>query len=179
MASGFENLPTVGEEVKLSMRSVLNTYAPDLDCIDGESDVEYDEYDDDSLLDDEEPQILEVVTTATYAEENGRVTISYDESEVLGMPQTLTQITYRLEDPCSIAIVRTGGAGCVFVIEEGKRNPGDYRVGNLISLMLSIYGRKVSNTVKDGVGDLEFEYIVEMGGNKTQRTKMSITLSKL
>ena len=133
---------------------------------------------DDGFEADDGPQKLEQVTVASYSEENGRVTITYDDSEILEMPDTLTQVTYTVDDPGCVSIVRSGALRSMITLEEGKRNMGEYKIGPY-SLAVAFYGRRVKNTVKDGTGEIELDYTVEMNGSGTSRTKMKLILEKL
>ncbi len=181
-------LPTDGIPVKLKIVSALSEGAP---VIAPDPEEQYDEpmsevpedIEDAALryMDSEEApsgvQRLEQVTEARFAEENGRVTITYNDSEMLEIPNTITQVTYSTEEPGIVAIVRSGGLNSMFVIEEGGRHTSKYSVGGY-SLPLSFYGRRVRNDIKDGSGTLVLDYVVEMNGSVTQHTKMTLTLTK-
>ena len=175
-----EKLSAAGKEVKLRIRSVIyaNGVPDSLPSWDENfSEEEFEEPSDIDGGDGDYPQHLEQVMLASFSEENGRVTVSYDDSEILELPDTLTQITFTRADPGMITIVRSGGLSSMIIVEEGKRHTGEYRLGPY-SIPVSFYGRRVRNTVGDGEGTLELEYAVEMSGNDTQITKMQITLSK-
>lgn len=131
----------------------------------------------DEDLGDEGPQRLEQVMLATFSEENGRVTISYDDSEILELPPTLTQITFTRDEPGLVSIIRSGGLKSMITVEEGRRHSGEYRFGPY-SMPMAFYGRRVRNGIADGEGTLELEYAVEMSGTDTQITKMQITVSR-
>ena len=185
----IETLPTEGREVKLRIASV--TYETPFPQAPGKapSDVVYEEGDadfpvdiEDAALrclsadgDDDGPLRTEFVTVGKYAEENGRITITYDESEILQTPGTLSQITFREEEPGLVVILRTGAVKSMFVLEAGRRHVSEYDMG-FIKIPMCFCASRVVNTVKDGVGEIELDYRVEMNGSQTQRTKMKITL---
>ena len=62
--------------------------------------------------------------------------------------------------------------------QEGKRNIGEYRLGPY-SIPVSFYGRRVKNTVKNGLGVIELDYTVEMSGSDASHTKMKLILEEL
>ena len=180
MASRIEKLSTDGFEVKLKIVSAIYSHGmPETPAFD-EMDLvpEYDECEEfeDSPLDDGAERI-EQVTLASYSDDGGRVTITYDDSEVLDTPQTTTQVTFSKAEPGLISIVRSGGLSGMIVIEEGRHHTGDYRIGPY-SLPVAFYGKRVKNTLKDGEGKLELDYTVEIGGADAQRTKMTLTVTK-
>ncbi len=114
---------------------------------------------------------------AVYAEENGRVTVSYGNVNPQGGEYSLTQVTYRTDEPGVISIVRSGDTSSMYVIEEGKRHLCQLRSGPY-ALEVTFYGRKVVNTISDGEGEIFLDYSVEMGGSAGQRTRLKITLKR-
>lgn len=142
--------------------------------------LECDADEDESEAADDMPQGPEEISqtaSASYSDADGRVTITYDDSELLEMPQTTTQITFLKSEPSVVSIVRSGSLSGMIVIEEGRHHTGEYRFGPY-SLPVSFYGRRVSNAIADGEGVLELDYTVEISGADAQRTKMKITVTK-
>lgn len=178
MSAEFERLSTDGREIKLTVSSLIFEGGVPESMMDN---VEYLAAggDDDEFYEGEDgPQRLEQVTVAVYSEENGRVTVTYDDSEILDMPETLTQITFSVTDPGCVSIVRSGALRSMITVEEGKRNMGEYRLGPY-SIPVAFYGRRVVNSVRDGVGTIELDYTVEMNGSDASHTKMKLTLEAL
>ena len=185
----IETLTTEGRDVKIKISSV--TYESPVPGAPGRgvSDVVYEEGEADFPVDiedaalrclsaeeeDEGPVRTEFVTTAKYADENGRVTITYDESELLQTPGTVSQITFSCDEPGLVAIVRSGAIKSMFVLEAGRRHMSEYNMG-FITIPMCFCASKVKNTVKDGEGKIELDYRIEMNGSQTQRTKMTIVL---
>ena len=185
----IETLPTDGFDVKLKIVSVtfdsplpgsgVNT-SSDVVYVEGEADFPVDIEDAALRLlsseeEDDGPMRTEFVTTGKYSENGGRVTITYDESELLQTPGTLSQITFRTSEPGLVAIVRSGTIKSMFVLEAGKRHMSEYNMG-FMKIPMCFCASKVVNTVKDGTGMIELDYRVEMNGSQTQRTRMTITL---
>jgi uncharacterized beta-barrel protein YwiB (DUF1934 family) len=175
----FEKLPTDGIEVKLTLSSLIYENDIPSSMKDSLEFVSEDSGDDEEYFDEGDgPQKLEQVTVASYSEADGRVTVTYDDSEVLDMPETLTQVTFSVSDPECVSIVRSGALRSMITVEEGKRHVGEYRFGPY-SIPVTFYGRRVKNSVKNGVGVIELDYTVEMVGSDASHTKMKLTLEKL
>lgn len=114
-------------------------------------------------------------TEGAFCERDGRVTISYDDSELTeGLP-TLTQITYRPDEPHMIAILRSGAASSMYILEEGRRHVCEIKTAGM-SLPVTFSARRVRNTVSDGIGDILLDYSTEISGAVTQHTIMKIEL---
>ena len=193
MKKTIESLPGEGKKIRLTIESEI--IGPSSPKAPGEpsEEVEYDT-DDEFPYDIEDAamkylegreekagdgtQHLVQDTVADFAAEDGRITISYDDSEMLGMPKTLTQITFSEDDRGTVEIVRTGSVSSMFVIGRGKRNLCEYKVGTM-SLSVTFRGIRVDNTVNaDGTGEIYLDYTVEMGGAVTQHTRMRIVLGE-
>lgn len=186
MSSSIENLPTSGESVRIKIESVtyqgLPGGSPDSDVVyeEGESDFPVD-IEDAALRAmsaesaDTGPIRTEFVTEGKYNFSAGRITVTYDESELLEIPGAVTQVTFRKDEPNLVAIVRSGTVSSMFVLEEGRHHVCEYNVG-FMRIPMCFYARRVRNTVSRGVGIIELDYNVEMNGSVTQRTKMKITV---
>jgi len=189
MPRSIENLPTSGERVRLKIESV--TYqCPPPEAF-RESDVVYEEGESEFPVDIEDaalramsaegedfgPQRYELVTEGSYNFSSGRITITYDESELLDIPGTLTQVTFRKDEPCSVAIVRSGAVKSMFVLEEGRHHLCEYDVG-FMRIPMCFYARRVKNTVSRGSGIIELDYSIEMNGTETQHTRLKITVGE-
>ena len=170
----IEKLPTDGEERKLKIESVITAYEiPDVPDGADMGDLEDDMF---CGAEGDGTQKLEIVTTAAVSQKNGRVTITYDDSEILGNPKSVTQVTYTLDEPRVITVMRSGAFSSMFIIDEGRHNSGEYKMGPY-ALPVAVYGRRVKNGVSDGVGIIELDFTVELSGSNTQRTRMKFTLS--
>ncbi len=172
----IERLPTDGEERKLKIESVITAY----EIPDAPAGAEMGDFEDDMFCgegdDGDGTQKLEIVTFAAVSEKNGRVTITYDDSEILGNPKSVTQVTFTLNEPRLVTVIRSGAFSSMFIVEEGRHNSGEYKMGPYV-LPVAVYGRRVKNTVTGGVGTIELDFTVELSGSDTQRTRMKFTLS--
>lgn len=172
----IEKLPTDGEERKLKIESVITAY----EIPDAPAGAELEELEEDMLCvagdDGDGTQKLEIVTSAAVCEKNGRVTVTYDDSEILGNPKSVTQVTFTLDEPHVVTVIRSGAFSSMFIVEEGRHNSGEYKMGPYV-LPVAVYGRRVKNSVAGGVGIIELDFTVELSGSDTQRTRMKFTLS--
>ncbi len=174
-----------GDDIKLKIVSATRDMgeAPEMSATvyeEGESDFPVD-IEDAALryLQSEEAesreQKVEQVTVGKYSEKDGRVTITYDESELLGMPETLTHITFSKNEPNVVAIVRSGAMTSTFVLEKGRHHICEYNMG-FASIPLCFYAREVKNTVENGKGTLQLNYLIEINGAVSQSVKLNITV---
>ncbi len=196
MASAIETLPTGGESVRLRIESVIysgsSNSAPspaergfseaaddffevsDAPCDIEDAALRAMEQKDDR---DDGPLRTNLITEGKYCFAEGRITVTYDESELLQTPGTLTQITFKKKEPKLVAIVRSGTLPGMLVLEEGRRHLCEYNVG-FMKLPVTLYASRVKNTISHGAGTLELDYTVEMNGGGAQRAKMKITVGE-
>lgn len=189
--SAIETLPTGGDTVRLQIESVIYSTSPS-DSSSRPEPVESEEYGsadgppldiEDAALramscddgEEDSPLRTSLVTEGKYCFAEGRVTVTYDESELLQAPGTLTQITFKKKEPKLVAIVRSGTLPGMLVLEEGRRHMCEYNVG-FMKLPVTLYASRVKNTISHGAGTLELDYTVELSGGGAQRAKMKITV---
>ena len=118
---------------------------------------------------------FEMVTSAVFTAENGEISFSWEESEATGMEGTRTTVSFREDDPGSVAVARTGAVESVFVLEEGRRHVTAYETP-VMPFEISVFTRRARNTVSPvtGKGEMFFDYIVEVRGMDAGRTVLSI-----
>ena len=172
----IEKLPTDGVERRLKIESVITAY----EIPDGPTGTDMGDYEEDMFRgagdDGDGTQKLEIITPAAVSEKGGRVTITYDDSEILGNPKSVTQVTFTLDEPHVVTVIRSGAFSSLFIVEEGRHNSGEYKMGPYV-LPVAVYGKRVKNSVKEGKGMIELDFTVELSGSDTQRTRMKFTLS--
>ena len=118
---------------------------------------------------------FEMVTSAMFTAEDGEISLSWEESEVTGMEGTRTVVSFREDEPGSVAVTRTGAVESVFVLEEGRRHVTAYETP-IMPFEISVFTRRARNTVSPvtGKGEMFFDYIVEIRGMDASRTVLSI-----
>ncbi len=120
-----------------------------------------------------EPDEFEVNTEGTLSFENGRITFSYDESELTGMEGSRTAITYKEQTPSLVSMIRTGTVSTSLVYEQGKRHHCVYKTPYM-PFEVCVHTLKVDNKL-DTEKYLYIDYIIEIRGAKAERTKLTMT----
>ncbi len=158
----------MAEEIRLKLRSVRFEVEASLFSED-------DEYSFD-LLEQREaaPETVEINTLGFQKEENGRIEISYDESEVTGMEGSSTFVTFLKGQEGIVSMVREGSVSTALVFEEGKRHHCVYNTP-FMPFQVCIHTLKVDNKLlTDRYIDLD--YIVEIRGAQAERTKFRMEI---
>lgn len=121
-----------------------------------------------------EPEVIEINTFGKKKIEEGRVDISYEESEVTGMDGSVTSISYEISAKGIVSMIREGAVSTVLVFEEGKRHHCVYNTP-FMPFEVCVHTLKVENNL-DGVGSLSLDYVVEIRGAKAERTKFTMQI---
>lgn len=121
---------------------------------------------------------MEFITEGKLYERNGVKYLMYDESEFSGFPGCKT--TLKLTDGC-IRMRRVGssaGTGTELVFEKGKRFSSRYHTpyGNLELELLT--NDIVNNLTEDGLGNIDIDYQVNLGGIAEGRNKLKIEVTQ-
>ena len=108
---------------------------------------------------DQEPEIIELVTDGTMEFRNGGWDISYEESELTGLAGVTT--TFRIE-PEKVTLTRTGALNSTMVFQENVVHESLYQMP-FGALMLSVKATRVFfDMVPDGgVIDLSYNISIE------------------
>ena len=118
---------------------------------------------------DLEPETIEIHSVGSYSECEGRVELSYDETEVTGMEGSRTAVSFAKENSDIVSMIREGAVSTVLVFEEGKRHHCIYNTP-IMPFEVCVYTRTVRNAI-EGEGILEMDYTVELRGAQAERTK--------
>ncbi len=121
-----------------------------------------------------EPQTIEINTRGLQRNENGRVTVSYEESEATGMEGTSTAVTYLAEQPEVVSMIREGAVSTALVFEKGKRHHCLYQTP-FMPFQICVRTVEVENRLAEE-GYLELDYVIEIRGAKAERTKFRMEL---
>ena len=129
-----------------------------------------------SMLGDSQPdpEVIEINTFGKKKSENGRIDISYEESEVTGMDGSTTSISYDTSAIGVVSMIREGAVSTVLVFEEGKRHHCVYNTP-FMPFEVCVHTLKVENNL-EGVGSLSLDYVVEIRGAKAERTKFTMQI---
>ena len=121
-----------------------------------------------------EPEIMHINTLGTMTVENGRVEISYEETEATGMDGSTATVTYMLNQPNVISMIREGAVSTALVFEAEKRHHCMYRTP-FMPFEVCVHTLKVANHLMDAK-NLMLDYIVEIRGARAERTKFYMEL---
>ncbi len=120
--------------------------------------------------------MMEMRTTGTLTEKDGRVELSYDETELTGMEGSTTTLSFSLDQPQMLTMLRYGAVSTALVFEEGKRHICAYET-KYMPFEICVHTRTVYNTITMDGGRADLDYIVEIHGAKAERTIFSLCVT--
>ncbi len=123
-----------------------------------------------------EPETIEIHSVGNYSECDGRVELSYDETEVTGMEGSRTAVSFAKEISGIVSMIREGAVSTVLVFEEGKRHHCIYNTP-IMPFEVCVHTMKVENKLAEE-GWLDLDYIVEIRGAQAERTKFRMEILK-
>lgn len=107
---------------------------------------------------DQEPDVIELVTEGTMELVNGGWEISYEESELTGMAGVTT--TFRVE-PGMVTLRRTGKLRSEMVFQEGVRHESLYRL-DFGALLMTVTAKQVFFDIMPEGGMIDLVYSIEI-----------------
>ena len=107
---------------------------------------------------DQEPDVIELVTEGTMELVNGGWEISYEESELTGMAGVTT--TFRVE-PGKVTLRRTGKLRSEMVFQEGVRHESLYRL-DFGALLMTVTAKQVFFDIMPEGGMIDLVYSIEI-----------------
>ncbi|MBQ9783866.1 MAG: DUF1934 domain-containing protein [Clostridia bacterium] len=116
-----------------------------------------------------EPEVIEINTLGKRGLEKGRVEISYEETEATGMAGSSTAVSFMIEQPGVVTMVREGAVSTALVFESGKRHHCLYNTP-FMPFEVCVHTLKVDNRLAKEKY-LELDYIIEIRGARAERTK--------
>ncbi len=123
-----------------------------------------------------EPEVIEIHSVGQYEEKDGRVELSYDETEVTGMEGSRTAVSFSKETDGIVSMIREGAVSTVLVFEAGKRHHCVYNTP-IMPFEVCVHTLKVENRLSEE-GSLDLDYIVEIRGAQAERTKFQMEILK-
>ncbi len=123
-----------------------------------------------------EEMLLEVRTQGTITEEDGRITLSYDETELTGMEGSTTHVSFSPDTPQLVTMLRSGAVSTALVFEAGVRHICVYDTP-VMPFEICIYARDVKNTLTMDGGSILLDYLVEIHGADAERTLFSLDVT--
>ena len=123
---------------------------------------------------EQKPECMEIQSLGVLSQKDGRVEISYDESEATGMAGSRTAVTFLEDDAGIVSMVREGTVSTTLVFETGKRYHCVYQTPYM-PFEVCVRTHKVDNRLlRDGI--LLLDYIIEIRGAQAERTKFSMQI---
>lgn len=112
-------------------------------------------------FEDEEDEVLELVTQGTMEYDEPHYILSYEESEMTGLDGTTT--TFFIE-PHRIVLIRNGVVQSRMEFEQGKRHNSAYDTP-YGSMEVEVHTRTLRHNITDKGGEILLEYNIEISKN--------------
>lgn len=157
------------EEVRIKLRSIR--YEVEASMF---TDVEDERIPLDALEEEAEPEQIEINTLGILEKADGRVQISYEETQATGMEGSSTAVSFLEGDPGMVSMIREGVVSTALVFEAGKRHHCLYQTP-FMPFEVCVYTKKVENRLLDE-GYLELDYMIEIRGARAERTQFRMEL---
>lgn len=124
----------------------------------------------------EQPESVELMTRGTMTGRNGKFAISYEETEMTGIPGVTT--TFLVFNPKRIVLTREGPLHSRMVFEKDVKNDALYDLG-FGSLMVGICARNIQVELTEAGGRLAIDYTVEVEQSMSSRNTYEITVEPI
>ena len=121
-----------------------------------------------------EPEVIEINTVGQRTEADGRIELSYDETEMTGMNGSTTAVSYLRKQAGVVSMIRKGAVSTALVFESGKRHHCVYNTPYM-PFEVCVHTLKVENRLEEE-GILLLDYVIEIRGAKAERTKFQMEL---
>ncbi len=128
------------------------------------------------IPDEQDGETLEMITQGFVRVRGGRVEIVYDEGELSGMEGSRTVISYAVDDPATLSMIRSGAVSTALVFERGVRHLCTYETPYM-PFQIGVFALTVDNRLEcDGV--ILLDYLIEIRGAQAERCKMTLKVTK-
>lgn len=107
---------------------------------------------------DQEPDVIELVTEGTLEYRNGGWDIQYEESELTGLAGVTT--TFRVE-PDRVILNRTGKLRSEMVFREGESHDSLYQM-EFGALMITVCAKRIFVQLDDNGGMIDLVYSIDI-----------------
>ena len=121
-----------------------------------------------------EPEVIEIRSLGRMKREDGRMEISYDETEVTGMEGSSTAVSFLESETGVVSMIREGAVSTVLVFESGKRHHCVYNTPYM-PFEVCVHTLKVDNRLMEE-GYLDLDYVIEIRGAQAERTKFRMEI---
>jgi len=127
--------------------------------------------------DGEEPSKIVLMTGGKLESEQGKITLSYDESETTGMDGTETRV---IIEGKRVILAREGAVTTHMVFEEGQNHISLYQTPHG-ALTVSVFASEVHTALEDEKGDIMVDYALHIDNEQVSRNtfKVQYNLGKI
>lgn len=112
---------------------------------------------------DQETNVLELVTEGKYYKEDNAYFVTYNESEVTGMDGTTT--TLKVADGV-VTLMRSGSVNSHFVFQRGQKHVSYYDT-EYGAFTVGVYANEVDIRMDDNGGEIRVGYEMEIDNSKS------------
>ena len=117
-----------------------------------------------------DPQTVELCTTGTLSySRDGKIELSYDESEITGLKGSRTTFTV---DKDLVTLSRTGASKAVLIFENGKRHQLFTGLDGVVPVCVDCHS--MSQSLTQSGGEMRVDYSVEVAGAALERNSYRI-----
>ena len=120
------------------------------------------------------PEEAEMMMEGRVIKTSQRLELSYRESELTGMEGSVTKISFHLDCPQLVSMLRGGAVSTALVFEPDQRHVCVYNTP-FSSFEVCVHTLEVRNELLEK-GELYLDYLIEIHGAKTERCKMTVTV---
>ena len=124
--------------------------------------------------DDMEPDGTELITEGTMEVEEGRILLSYEETELTGMQGTTT--CFVVEEK-RVTLVRSGSVNSQMVFEEGRQHTSLYETP-FGEMAVDIQTAKLLHNLNERGGLMEIKYSIAVEHTVTGRNRFKIRVKR-
>lgn len=124
-----------------------------------------------------EQDVIEMTTEGVLRIADGRVEISYDESELTGMEGARTCVSFAADAPELVTMMRGGTVSTALVFEPHRRHICVYHTPYM-PFEVCVYASRVENRLLE-LGTLKLDYIIELRGAQAERTRFTMNIRTL
>jgi uncharacterized beta-barrel protein YwiB (DUF1934 family) len=114
-------------------------------------------------MDNQDANVLELVTEGRYYKKGGTYYITYKESEVTGMDGTTT--TLKVSDGI-VTLMRFGSVNSQFIFQKGQKHVSYYDT-TYGAFTIGVFTNDLNINVGDEGGEIKVDYEIEIDNNKS------------
>ena len=127
--------------------------------------------------DGEGPQSMEMYSDARLRLTDDMFSLSYEESELMGMEGTSSQLSFMRSQPGLVTMLRSGSVSTALVFEPNKRHFCTYKTP-FMPFEVCVHTLKIDNKLLGDAATLDLDYIVEIRGAQAERCRLHLEIKE-